>query len=69
MPCGQQLIDAVEACLVLNCRTPRDVHKFIKLDEPVSLRAIRYAITELIKLGRAKRDGRQGPVYAVRNEP
>lgn len=30
-----------------------------------STRAIRYAIAELIKSGRAKRKGQSGPVYAV----
>lgn len=43
---------------------------FIKLqfNMDASTRAIRYAISELIKQGRAKRKGNQGPVYAVRAE-
>ncbi len=41
-----------------------DIHYRIE----TSTRAIRYAITELIKSGRARRDGKYGPVYAVVRE-
>jgi len=66
MPCGPQLIEAVEACIILNCRTPSDVYQFIKLDNPVSNRAIRYAITTLVKQGKVRRVN--GTMHAVRAE-
>lgn len=68
MPCGSQLIEAVAAQLhVQNGITPSEIQRrleIIKWDE-TSRRAIRYAIAELIKQGRAKRKGQQGPVYAI----
>lgn len=70
MPCGPQLIEAVAAQLhVQNGTIPSEIQRrleLVKWDE-ISRRAIRYAITELIKQGRAKRRGQQGPVYAVKN--
>ncbi len=68
MPCGAQLIEAV--ALILNPvdgYSPNQIQEAHGFPTP-SLRAIRYAITELIKSGRARRDGRNGPVYAVRGE-
>lgn len=72
MPCGPHLIEAVAAQLhVQNGLTPVTIQRAIKAhpksNEP-SRRAIRYAIAELIKQGRAKRKGQQGPVYAVNGE-
>ena len=67
MPCGAQLIEAVASHL-----SPDEgssvYHLLLKSGRTVTMRAIRYAITELIRSGRARRDGRNGPVYAVRNE-
>lgn len=72
MPCGPQLIEVVAAQLqVQNGITPVVIQRAIKAhpkgNEP-SRRAIRYALAELIKQGRAKRKGQQGPVYAVKEE-
>lgn len=64
MPCGPQLIEAVASVLhVTNGHTPTTIYE--QLTMQASNRAIRYAIAELIKQGRAKRKGQQGPVYAV----
>lgn len=63
MPCGPQLIEAVASVLNAEGRSPRHIQG--KLAGHYSLRAIRYAIVELIKAGRAKRKGQQGPVCAV----
>ncbi len=70
MPCGAQLIEAVASNLSLDDGyIPEDFLGMVaKSGHMVSIRAIRYAITELIKSGRARRDGRNGPVYAVRSE-
>ena len=63
MPCGQQLIEAVAGCLREDTGTsPEHLHVY---NNKVTMRAIRYAITELIKSGRARRDKRNGPIYAV----
>ncbi len=68
MPCGAQLIEAVAAHL-----SPDEGNLvgdlLYKSGRTVTMRAIRYAITELIKTGRARRDGRNGPVYAVIKPP
>ena len=67
MPCGPQLIEAVASMLSTDDgMEPNSI--LFALNASCSLRAIRYAITELIKTGRARRDGRNGPVYAVRSE-
>jgi hypothetical protein len=72
MACGPKLIDAVgkiinptvglttdEIVVLLDGSTP--IH-------PIpSKRAIRYAISHLVKQGRAKRDRPLGPVFAVPN--
>ena len=64
MPAGPQLIEAVASVLQYDAgRMPGDIQHF--LAGRYSTRAIRYAITELIKAGRATRKGQQGPVYAV----
>ena len=63
MPAGPQLIEAVASVLNADGRTPRHIQN--KLAGHYSLRAIRYAVVELIKAGRATRKGQQGPVYAV----
>lgn len=71
MPCGPALIEAVASQLEADSGYfPDDLKMFVMLStgKHSSLRAIRYAISELIKSGRAKRKGRQGPVYAVRVE-
>ena len=71
MPCGAQLIEAVAAQLGPGGGMfPHDIAVGLHyhLDLRPTSRAIRYAITELIRSGRARRDGRNGPVYAVRSE-
>lgn len=69
MPCGPDLIESVFQYLIL-CKdgvTPTGIRSHFGevLKEQPTTRAIRYAIAELIKTGRAKRTGTQGPVYAV----
>lgn len=67
MPCGPHLIEAVASRLHVQFGA-RPIGIAADLDRihgKVTTRAIRYAITELIKQGRAKRKGQQGPVYAV----
>lgn len=68
MPCGPDLIEAVAACLQPDDGLfPSEILAMLnKVD--VTPRAVRYAIAELIKSGRARRNGQQGPVYAVRME-
>jgi hypothetical protein len=71
MPCGVQLIEAVESHLQLTPGglTVEALQNVVwETYRRVTMRAIRYAITELIRSGRARRDGRNGPVYAVRSE-
>lgn len=71
MPCGPQLIEAVASQLGIGGGMfPHDIAVGMHnhMDLRPTPRAIRYAITELIKQGRARRDGTQGPVYAVRAE-
>lgn len=46
-------------------RIPSDIQNLMPFKIEVTRRAIRYALAELIKQGRAKRKGQQGPVYAV----
>ncbi len=66
MPCGLQLIEAVAGSLSETVgKTSTQVSRDVV---GTSQRCIRYAIAELIKQGRAKRKGQQGPVYAVREE-
>ena len=72
MPCGPQLVEAVARELEFDgvTVTPRYLQaKFglLGIDVPTT-RAIRYAIAELIKQGRARRDKPSGPVYAVKQE-
>lgn len=68
MPCGPQLIESVIQILKSSDRgwTPAQLRAQINVKP--SLRAIRYAIQELIKDGRVARHGEYGPVYAVRAE-
>jgi hypothetical protein len=69
MPCGPQLIEAVASQLHADDgKRPSDIMLELLNIYPTSGRSIRYAIAELIKQGRAKRKGQQGPVYAVREE-
>jgi hypothetical protein len=70
MPCGPQLIEAVEEMLSTKMSsTPEQIRCDLEEDGKfVTTRSIRYAIAALIKQGRAKRKGQQGPVYAVRAE-
>lgn len=77
MPCGPQLIEAVAAVIFdKGSGIPRTIQTALMMQDyglpissqPITTRAIRYAISELIKQGRAKRKGQQGPVYAVRAE-
>jgi hypothetical protein len=65
MPCGPQLIDEVEKWLLYQGCTPKELQSMI--GRKVTTRSIRYAIAALIKQGRAKRKGQQGPVYAMRS--
>jgi hypothetical protein len=68
MPAGPQLIEAVASQLGTGGGMfPHDIREGLRIhmDIQPSFRAIRYAIAELIKTGRAKRKGAQGPVYAV----
>ena len=65
MPCGPALINAVASVLDDKGCTPAIIQK--RLSGYHSLRAIRYAVAELIEQGRAKRKGQQGPVVAVRS--
>lgn len=70
MPCGPQLIEAVASQLGTGGGMfPYDIQEGLRihLDMHLTQRSIRYAITELIKQGRAKREGRQGAVYAVKD--
>jgi len=67
MPAGHRLIEAVAACLPSDGATSGQIQDIIGSSR-ASRRAIRYAITELIKSGRAKRKGQNGPVYAVGKE-
>jgi len=67
MPCGPQLIEAVASHL-----SPSEGHLagdlLHKVGRPITMRTIRYAITALVKEGRARRVGRNGPIYAVRSK-
>lgn len=70
MPCGPDLIETVASQLGPGGGMfPYDIQEGLRihLDLHPTQRAIRYAISELIKQGRAKREGNQGPVYAVRD--
>lgn len=69
MPCGPQLIEAVEARLHVQfgARPAGIAADLDRIYGAVTTRAVRYAIAELVKQGRAKRKGLQGPVYAVKN--
>ena len=71
MPAGPNLIEAVASQLGTGGGMfPNDIREGLRihLDMQPSFRAIRYAIAELVKSGRARRDSTQGPVYAVRQE-
>lgn len=69
MPAGPQLIEAVAQCLAVNAGEakmalhPSEIQ--VLLDSSPTKRAIRYALTALVKDGRAKRRGPAGPAYAV----
>ena len=65
MPCGAQLIEAVAACLPTDGASPSEIQDILG-SSMASKRAIRYAITALVRAGRARRDSRYGPVYAVK---
>lgn len=63
---GSHLIEAVADHLhIHNGVTPKDLQKVIRMN--ATTRAIRYAVAELIRTGRAKRKGQQGPVFAVKS--
>jgi hypothetical protein len=68
MPCGPKLIEAVEEMLSTKMSSaPEQIRCDLEEDGKfVTTRSIRYAIAALIKQGRAKRKGQQGPVYAMR---
>lgn len=67
MPCGPQLIEDVASVLRSDWgKTPCIIQQH--LSAAYSRRAIRYALAALIKSGRAKRKGEQGPVFAVLKE-
>lgn len=68
MPAGPDLIEAVADVLIHApaAMTPSKIQKL--MESNATKRAIRYAIAELIKTGRARRRGTQGPVTAVRAE-
>lgn len=74
MPYGPQLIEVVARCMEANDEVsqfglwPAEIVGMLGPHRSVTPRSIRYAIAELIKQGRAKRKGQQGPVYAVREE-
>lgn len=66
MPCGPKLIETVARLLDAEkgLHTPTIL---VHVPGNVSRRAIRYAINELVKQGRAvRKGGRQGAVYAVK---
>lgn len=68
MPAGPDLIEAVAGVLIHapDAMTPVMIQQ--KMSGNTTKRAIRYAIAELVKTGRAQRKGTQGPVTAVRTE-
>lgn len=68
MPAGPDLIEAVAGVLIhaSDAMTPVMIQQ--KMASNTTKRAIRYAIAELVKTGRAQRKGTQGPVTAVRAE-
>ncbi len=80
MPCGPHLIEAVARILDEGPKMPGEIQAAVGVHmfghgkprngrtQPPTTRSIRYAIAELIKQGRAKRKGQQGPVYAVRED-
>lgn len=64
MPAGELLIKEVAKVLsVLDAKTVVQVHG--ELEEPVSKRAVRYALADLVKRGSAKRIGRPGQHFRV----
>jgi len=68
MPCGPQLIEAVERCILHEGVTsPTDIALSIETSMgKFSSRSIRYAITALVKQGRIRRVN--GAIFAVRRE-
>lgn len=68
MAAGPDLIEAVAGVLIHapDAMTPGKIQKL--MESNTTKRAIRYAIAELIKSGRAQRKGTQGPVTAVREK-
>ena len=74
MPCGPQLIEEVSSHLSeMDGTKPINIRDAIGIWDGkfLTIRVIRYAISELIKQGRARRQGagRQTRIYAVKNEP
>ncbi len=67
MPAGQQLIEAVAAELKADIgQHPWQIElALLPTRGKVSRRVVRYAITELLKSGRALRIGSRGLVYAA----
>lgn len=64
MPAGEILIEEVAHLLsVIIPKTVVQVHE--ELDVAVSKRAVRYALADLVKSGRAKRSGRPGQHFRV----
>lgn len=73
MPAGHRLIEAVAEVIRVYPEGTHPKQIAGELHDPrygqrATTRAIRYAIAELIKSGRAKRKGQNGPVYAVGKE-
>jgi predicted HTH transcriptional regulator len=67
MPAGPTLIKCVSLVLNGEPKTPNTIRsELFAGGVECTTRAIRYAIAELIKSGRAKRKGQSGPVYAVK---
>lgn len=65
MPAGELLIEEVAKVLsVLDAKTVVQVHG--ELEGPVSKRAVRYALADLVKRGRAKRYGAKGQHFRVK---
>lgn len=65
MPAGELLIEDVAKTLsVFDYKTVVQVHG--ELEGPVSKRAVRYALADLVKSGRAKRSGRPGQHFRVK---
>lgn len=65
MPAGELLIEkAAKTLSVTDAKTVSQVHG--ELEGPVSRRAVRYALADLVKSGRAKRIGRRNQHFRVK---